>query len=205
MVEKEIISASNKNEFNSIKMWNLNHEEIKKLGELGFNTFYALSGMSIKELAKKEINKHQFWNNPNIFDKNESVYSLDSNPIQVLINPKKIIIPRSGDKTFEEHKKLIDKNTAKLVDMGIIHAKFTILKASHVAELMLEHITKSNEFLLGSKGRHKYPFVNTDTITNKNKRISIGCYSEALGFRICSGDKNIKDPNILALNVLVPA
>lgn len=189
----------------SMKMWNLTNSEIKNLWDLGYNTFYTLSGTSIKKLNEKGIYKNHFWNDPKILGEKSFAYLSETNSIQVLINPEKTIIPYSGGKSFEQQQELIKNNTAKLVDMGIYNAKFITLEASQVAELILKHLMEKNKYLLGNQGKHKYPFVNTTTTNHRNNRISVGCHSQELGFRIRSDNMNIKDPNIYALCVLVPA
>jgi hypothetical protein len=170
--------------------------QLRRLEFERYDHIYTLTGRPIKEIMSNNVYKQKIWG----VSEECLKYDTPVNPIQVAINPRKLIFQKSDNKSAEEQIGLIDKYSNRQDVPGV---KAIMLEAPHVVELLLQHwLATEGECLLGKE--HGYKFVRTSTPTGKDSFASAGCFSEALGLRVRS-DPPFGNKDIVALRALVPA
>lgn len=144
------------------------------LREKGYSFIYNLTGGSIVSMVNNPIYRQKFCLNEYFLEylKHEAPTS----PIQVAINPTKLIIQESNHKNLREQAELIDRVTD---EVGIQGIKAIMGSASHNIKLFINHWEETGEHLLGNK--YNNLFARTNTRINKNKFISVGHFKESKG------------------------
>lgn len=169
---------------------------LRRLEFEGTKDVYTLTGKSLKGLAENRLTEHKIWA---IGDKNHPGYGQSVESFQVAINPSKLFIPNSDNKTAEEQEKVTLKYSDNIRIPGV---KAIMLEPSHILDLLLQHWQKTGEHLLGEEYEYKFGRGRADR--KDNSSTSIGCFSKALGLRVRKDPDNFKSPHIIALRVLVP-
>lgn len=178
-----------------VEIKKFSQESLDALKEHGF-AVYVLKRQSIKS---KRAQGRKFWNlwheNHPDFESLSSMYS------EVAINPRKLLLTDSNNKSQRQQEELIAKFSGRLGN-EIQGVEAIMGEAADYVDLAFTHLEKKHTYLFGEK--YNYVFTRTQTPTIDGSVANVGCFHKTNGLRVTSTNPNYGDPYIFAVPLIVP-
>lgn len=170
-------------------------EQREALEKEGF-VIYGLTGQSIKTLRESG---RKFWSNwHNALPDFEALGSMHS---EVAINPSKLFLPRSNDKTLAQQEEMVSKFSQ---DIGkkVQGVKAIIGGVPDYAELAFVHLDATQEYLFGAK--YNYNYARTKTPTSSSDVAHVGNFDRDDGLVADDWRRDVGDGGVHAAPLVVP-
>ncbi|MDO8620920.1 MAG: hypothetical protein Q7R31_01430 [Candidatus Levybacteria bacterium] len=170
-------------------------EQREALEKQGFVS-YGLTGQSIKALRDSG---HKFWS-----DWHKSLpdfEALGSMHSEVAINPSKLFLPKSNNKTLAQQEEMVSKFSEEL-GKKVKGVKAIIGQAPDYVELAFAHLDATKEYLFGAKDN--YDYARTKTPTGGSYVASVGRFIAADGLGVGSWDAGYGYGGVHAAPLVVP-
>jgi hypothetical protein len=170
-------------------------EQKEALEKQGF-VIYGLTGQSIKTLRD---NGRKFWSTwhkdyPNF----EALGSMQS---EVAINPSKLFLPKSNNKTLSQQEEMVEKFSQEL-GKKVEGVKAIIGQAPDYVELAFAHLDNTKEYLFGAK--NNYDYARTKTPTSGSDVADVGSFDADDGLGVDYWDRDNGDDSVRAAPLVVP-
>jgi len=149
-------------------------ETRKALEKEGY-IIYELSGRSIGSFEKVGKPFYSTW-----YKDYPDLANLGSSKTEVAINPEKLVLPKSNNKTLKEHEKMVREFGLKLV-RKIPGVQAVIGEAPDYVEFVFLHFDKTGKRLFGKK--YDYGFARTKTLIGSGNAV-VGNFSAELGLEV---------------------
>lgn len=192
--------------------WNLNHPqttkqltvpkqftpEARQKLEKDDYLIYSLTGQSIRSLREAERQFRSTWHQDY-----PDFEELTSRQSEVAVNPNKLFLVDSNNKTLEQQIKLIDKFSKQLRGRGrIANVEVVLGEAADYCELVFLHLDITGERLFGEKYQYNY----TRTKTCVSSAIAyVGGFRSGDGLDVGHWDPDCGDGSGWAAPLVVPA
>ncbi len=167
-------------------------EALKKEGYLN----YALTGQSVKSLRDSGHKFCSDWHKslPDL----EALGSMQS---EVAINPDKLFLPKSNNKTLVQQEKMVEKFSQEL-EKKVPGVKAIIGQVPDYAELAFKHLNTTKEYLFGAKDN--YDYARTKTPAGSSRVAYVGAFFAADGLRVDRWVRDVGHVIVRAAPLVVP-
>ena len=158
--------------------------ETRKVLEKEAYLVYELTGQSIRSF--KEVGRPFY---PADWHKDYPDFEkLSSSKTEVAINPQKLVLPKSNNKTLKEQEEMVREFGLKLA-RKISGVEATTGETPDYVELVFLHFDKTGERLFGEK--YNFGFTRTKTLVGSSSA-SVGNFSAQLGLEVfhCRSDED---------------
>jgi len=170
-------------------------EQKEALEKQGF-AIYGLTGQSMKSLRD---NGHKFWSTwHKDYPDFEALGSMRS---EVAINPSKLFLPKSNNKTLAQQEDMVEKFSQEL-GKKVPGVKAIIGQAPDYVELAFTHLDSTKEYLFGAKDN--YDYARTKTPTSSSRVASVGHFLAADGLPVDDWRRGSGDDRVHAAPLVVP-
>lgn len=172
-VEKPVVKTPEA----QVEIKRFSQEAREALENQGF-VIYGLTGQSIKTLRDSG---HKFWSTRH--KELPDFEALDSMHSEVAINPNKLFLPGSNNKTLAQQEKMVEEFLQEL-RKKVPGVKAIIGQALDYIELAFAYLDATNEYLFGAKDNYGYARTKTPTS---------GSYVAYVGRFVVSGGLYVND------------
>lgn len=175
LVLRQAIASLEESQKTPVEIKRFSQEAREALEKQGL-VIYGLTGQSIKTLRDSG---RKFWSRwhedlPD-FEALGSMYS------EVAINPNKLFLPESNNKTLSQQEDMVEKFSKEL-GKKVQGVKAIIGQAPDYAELAFAHFDATEEYLFGAK--YNYDYVRTKTPTSGSNVANVGRFFADLGLGV---------------------
>lgn len=146
----------------------------KALEKEGY-VIYELNGRTIRSFNEAGRPFYSTW-----YKDYPDLENLPSRKGEVAINPEELVIPKSNNKTLNEHAKMVGEFGLRLVSK-IPGVQAVIGQAPDYVELVFLHFDKTGTRLFGEK--YDYGFARTKTLVGGGNAV-VGNFSVELGLEV---------------------
>ena len=170
-------------------------EQREALEKQGF-VIYGLTGQSLRTLRDSG---RKFWS-----DWHKSLpdfEALGSMHSEVAINPSKLFLPKSNNKTLAQQEEMVGKFSEEL-GKKVQGVKAIIGQAPDYEELAFRHLDATKEYLFGAKDNYNY--ARTKTPTSSSVVANVGNFYAADGLSVHSWDADYGNDFVHAAPLVVP-
>lgn len=172
-------------------------EQKDALKKIGYTAIYPLSGQSIKGLRESG---RKFWST--WFKDYPDFENLTSRHSEVAINPNKLFLPNSNNKTLEQQEKLVEKISTQLRGrQRILGVEVIIGEAPDYTELAFLHLDATGERLFGEK--YNYNYARTKTTVGSGVA-SVGYFDADYGLYVNCWNPDSGNDYVWAAPLVVP-
>lgn len=170
-------------------------EQKEALEKQGF-VIYGLTGQSIKTLRDSGRKFWSTWHNslPDF----EALGSMHS---EVAINPNKLFLPKSNNKTLAQQEEMVGKFSEEL-GKKVTGVAAIIGQAPDYVELAFAHLDVKKEYLFGAKDNYNY--TRTKTPTSGSSVAHVGLFRAVRGLDVNDWDADDGDGFVHAAPLVVP-
>lgn len=179
-----------------VEIQRFSDEQREALEAKGYRV-YELTGQSIAGLKKQG---HPFWST---WHKDYPGFeSLTSRHSEVAINPKKLFIPRSNNKTLEEQLGAVARYSNGLQIKGV---EAILGEVPDYTELAFAHLDKTGERLFGKIYNYNYTRTRTRTQTRVDSIVAgVGRFGADYGLVVDYWNADGRSDDIFAAPLVVP-
>lgn len=170
-------------------------EALRKEGYL----IYGLTGQSIKTLRDAGRKFWSTWHEDSQFANLEALGSMQS---EVAINPSKLFLPKSDNKTLAQQEDMVDKFSQEL-GKKVQGVKAIIGQASDYVELAFQHLDATQDYLFGKK--YNYDWARTKTSISSSSVANVGSFHAAHGLEVNYWYHGFGHDHMRAAPLVVPA
>lgn len=171
-------------------------EQKEALEKQGY-VIYGLTGQSIKTLRD---NGRKFWSTwHNELPDFEALGSMHS---EVAINPNKLFLPKSNNKTLAQQEEMVGKFSKELGKKVVKGVKAVIGQAPDYVELAFAHLDSTKEYLFGEKDN--YDYARTKTPTSGSYVADVGLFNAFRGLDVHSWHAGGGADDVHAAPLVVP-
>lgn len=158
---------------------------------------YGLTGQSIKTLRDAGRKFWSTWHNslPDF----EALGSMHS---EVAINPNKLFLPKSNNKTLAQQEEMVGKFSEEL-GKKVRGVAAIIGQAPDYVELAFAHLDVKKEYLFGAKDNYNY--ARTKTPTGSSGVADVGDFSADVGLDVRDWVAGSGGDGVHAAPLVVPA
>lgn len=158
---------------------------------------YELTGRSIGSLKEAGFPFQSTWHKDY-----PDLENLGSSKTEVAVNPEKLVLPKSNNKTLKEHEKMMGEFNLMLV-RKIPGVKAVIGQTPDYGELVFLHFDKTGQRLFGEK--QDFSFARTKTLVGGGNAV-VGNFSVEYGLEVfrCRDPKD-RRAGIWLAPLVVPA
>ena len=169
-------------------------EQREALEKQGY-VIYTLTGQSIKSLREAG---RRFWST---WHRGEPIEELTSIRSEVAINPNKLFLPKSNNKTLSQQEKMVAQHSARLAKK-IKGVEAILGEAPDYIELVFAHLDVTGQGLFGKDYDHNYARTKTPTVDS----FVAGVGNFRAGDGLCVGywDRDYDSSCLLASPLVVP-
>ncbi len=172
-------------------------EQREALEKQGF-VIYGLTGQSIKTLRDAGRKFWSTWHQDPQFADFEALGSMHS---EVAINPNKLFLPNSNNKTLKQQEDMVEKFSQKL-GKKVQGVKAVIGQASDYEELAFAHLDATKDYLFGAKDN--YDYARTKTSTSGSHVADVGDFRADSGLYVGRWYADVGDDLVHAAPLVVP-
>jgi len=156
---------------------------------------YELTGQTVKSLRDSGKRFWSTWHKGYDFEDSASRSS------EVAINPKKLFLPRSNNKTLSEQQALVARFSAD-ISAKVSGVEAVLGEVPDYAELAFAHLDATGDYLFGSKNDYSY----TRTQTRVGSDVArVGSFNPDSGLSVDYWDPAYRNGYLFAAPLVVPA
>ncbi len=179
-----------------VEIKRFSQEQKEALEKQGF-VIYGLTGQSIKTLRDSG---HKFWS-----DWHKSLpdfEALGSMHSEVAINPNKLFLPKSNNKTLAQQEEMVEKFSQEL-GKKVQRVKAIIGQAPDYVELAFQQLDATKDYLFGAK--YNYDYARTKTPTSCSDVADVGGFCADRGLHVSHWEHAFGYGLVHAAPLVVPA
>ena len=171
--------------------------EVRKALEKEGYLIYTLTGQSIKSLREAGRKFSSTWHKGY-----PDFEALTSRLSEVAIDPNKLFLPDSNNKTLVEQEKMVEEFSQKL-SKKVEGVEAIIGEAPDYVELAFVHLDATGEYLFGKK--YNFDYARTKTQAGGPCVVRVGYFRPDYGLYVSFWDRVHGYGNVWAASLVVPA